>query len=84
MTWFGILGALCLALCGVPQLLQVLRDGHARGTSAAFLGMWGGGCASMLVNVLLLHASDIALVLNYVLNLFVVGMICLVKWRAVR
>ena len=42
----GYIGGLAFALCGFPQVLQCYRQGHAKGMSVAFLGLWatGEGC----------------------------------------
>jgi hypothetical protein len=79
VTAAGVVGAVLLALCGAPQAWQAYRDGHARGVSGWFLSMWGVGCTAMLYHVLAVHASDVALVANYVFNVSLVAIIARFK-----
>ena len=46
---FGIIGTAGLTLCGVPQVLQARRDGHANGLSYGFLYTWLVGEVAMFV-----------------------------------
>lgn len=39
----GWVGSIMLALCGLPQALQCIREGHARGLNLLFLSLWTSG-----------------------------------------
>jgi uncharacterized protein with PQ loop repeat len=75
----GWAGASCFAFCAVPQVIQTLRDGHARNLSSLFLWMWFWGeilCATGSV-------LDVGLVpwllFNYSFNLLCV--LVLLKYK---
>ncbi len=39
----GWLSSLLLSACSLPQVIQILREGHAEGLSKGFLFMWAAG-----------------------------------------
>lgn len=74
----GWLGAIALALCGIPAACKAIRDGHARGMSSAFIALWWLGELTMLGHVVLERAGA-ALVTNYLANVLIVGVIVYFK-----
>jgi hypothetical protein len=76
----ALAASFCLALCGLPQLLAVMRRGSAEGLSWWFLGLWGAGEAGLLGYVLARYPGDWALILNYGGNLAIVA--ALLRYRA--
>ena len=74
-TILGYLGALLLGACAVPLFWSTLRFGHARGVSLPFLLMWFFGELAMAWHVSLLPTVSLPLLLNYTLNLFMVGVV---------
>ncbi len=79
MTALGLLGTLCFILCGIPQAIKAVEDGHARGVSGLFLALWFFGSLVMLVYVRAEHPEDRFLLANYIVNLAVSGVICRYK-----
>lgn len=82
MTALGIIGAVCFSLCAVPQAWQCYRQGHARGLSWAFLGLWTVGEVATMVYVFVEHA-DAILLANYAANLAALLVIITYKLRPV-
>lgn len=68
----GWIGAILLALCGLPQLVKSIREGHSNGMSWLFLLTWFVGEICMLAFVTF-KFKGIILLLNYLLNVVVVG-----------
>ena len=62
----GILGAVLLALCGVPEVLRSWRRGYSD-IGLGFLGMWLAGEVLLMWYVLATTADPILLV-NYGFN----------------
>lgn len=67
----GWIGAMCLAMCGVPQALITLRDKNSEGNSWGMLLLWGFG--EILAFFYVMDQLDLALALNYGVNILVVG-----------
>ena len=72
----GCIGSICFALCGVPQVLMCVKQGHANGVSGMFLILW------LLGEVFYTGATFIEfgpvpwLLFNYALNaicIFIIG-----------
>ena len=76
----GWLGAIALALCGIPAACKAIRDGHARGLSTAFVALWWIGELAMLAHVIA-ERSGAALVANYAANAVLVSVIVFFKVR---
>jgi hypothetical protein len=73
MEIVGWLGAAGLSLCAVPQAHHCWRLGHARGLSMPFLLMWCGGEVAMSIYVAADHGASAPLMLNYLFNLAMIG-----------
>lgn len=65
----GWIGSLMLAVCGAPQALKSVREGHSRGISPAFLALWLGGELSYLYSTIAKFGPVSWLVFNYVGNI---------------
>lgn len=63
----GWIGSILLALCGLPQAIQSIRDGHSRGLNWGFLAAWTSG--ELLTVVYVFPKQDIPLLFNYALNI---------------
>ena len=75
MEYLGIFGVACLFGSNIPQLIKIVKDGHATGLSAGFLWLWFVGLLSMLVFVW--PSANKPLIANYALS-FVMVIIMLV------
>ena len=75
----GILGALCLGLCAVPQAVRCWRTRSAGDISWAFLGLWLAGEVLTTVYVISTHAADPVLLANYLLNTILIILIIYIK-----
>lgn len=71
----GVIGAVAFALSGIPQAIQSVRLGSSRGMAGGTVALWMVGEVAMLAYVLAKYPSDLALVGNYAVNLFLVGTI---------
>jgi len=65
----GWVGSICFGLAGVPQALQCYRQGHSRGLSLLFLGLWLTGEVCYIAAVLLQFGWVGWMMFNYVLNI---------------
>lgn len=68
-TIFGWIGALCVGVCGIPQVIQCIRQGHAEGLSLWFLILWLIGEVGLMAASLLEFGWVGWLMVNYLLNL---------------
>lgn len=68
----GWLGSVLLAVCGAPQALKSIRDGHSRGMSSSFLMFWLGGELCYLYSTAAKFGLVSWLVFNYVGNIIFV------------
>lgn len=68
----GILSGASLALCGLPQTIEVVVAGSAAGISAAFLWMWFLGEVGMVIYVIFKLGGDRPLLFNYFFNIFII------------
>lgn len=65
----GWIGSICFSACCIPQMLKCMKQGHARGLSPWFLGLWCGG-EIFYGTAMYLELGLVAWVLlNYVTNL---------------
>jgi len=64
----GILGALALAICAVPQAILSYKQGHSDGMSSWTLGLWTMG-EILTTAYILLTSADPILLMNYIANL---------------
>ncbi len=76
---FGWLGSTLFALCAVPQLLKVRRDGHARGMCWSFLCMWLFGAIFSIAYAINQPVIQIPPLMNYIATTAIVGLIVFVK-----
>jgi uncharacterized protein with PQ loop repeat len=75
----GIVGAIALALCPLPQAVETVKLKSIAGLSKTFLVLWLVGEVTTLVYVLGTTADPILLA-NYIVNLTCLGVI-LSYWR---
>lgn len=79
MEFIGYLGNILLALCGIPLVLEAIRNPQYK-INKMFLGMWFLGEILVLVYVI----GDPALMLNYITNvmcLTVIIILTVIRWR---
>lgn len=82
MTFVDILGYAGTALnvlCCIPQVIKVVREGHADGLAAAYVVMGFIALVTLLIYVLLTTVS-IPLILNYLFIATMFGTICKYKF----
>lgn len=70
----GIVGSIAFAMTGVPQMIKVIREGHARGVSFGMIYTWLLGSVCMLMYASMRY-SDPVFVCNYCVNLVVISVI---------
>jgi uncharacterized protein with PQ loop repeat len=83
ITLIGILGSLLLAVCGLPQAIQSFKTKTSSGVNGAFLFMWGIGEILLLVYVLG-TTKDPILLLNYMFNIILIGVIAYYKIKDLK
>lgn len=75
----GWIGSLLLALCGVPQAIKAYKTGKFADGSWIFLLMWGVGEFFTLIFITCDELFAWPLVVNYSLNMAIVGFLCWIK-----
>ncbi len=65
--FFGWLGSALFAICGLPQALQSIKDGHSRGLNWFFLLAWLFG--EVFTIIYIWPKMDLPLLANYSVNL---------------
>lgn len=75
----GLIGGICLAICGLPQAIQSIRDGHSDGINIFFLLLWTLGEIFTIIYVI--PMMSIPLLINYGANLIFLGIIWKYKLR---
>lgn len=73
----GWLGSICLAICGIPQAWQSIKDKHSHGISWGFVLLWAFGEVFALAYVY--DKLDLPLLLNYATNILILGVILYFK-----
>jgi len=73
----GWIGSLCLAGCGIPQAWVSYKDKHSDGISWAFLLLWAFGEIFAIAYVF--DKLDVPLIVNYGVNLLIVGIMLYYK-----
>lgn len=68
----GYLGAILLAVCGVPQLLKCWKDKHADGLSWGLIILWLTGEIVTIAYLFLAGIMTAPLALNYGCNVLIV------------
>lgn len=71
----GLIGSICLAICGVPQAYMSYKQGHSEGISLGFLLLWTIG--EIFTIIYIIPKADLPLLLNYSFNLIFLSVI----WR---
>ena len=80
--FFGWIGSALFAICGLPQALQSIKDGHSRGLNWFFILAWLGGEIFTIIYVW--PKMDIPLLANYLINLIFLGIMLKYKiWERV-
>ena len=79
-TLLGGTGGILLTLSGLPQAYQSWKDGHSRGMSAGTLWLWFIGVVCMLLYTLYFYPLDMVLIINYIGNILLVGVILKFKY----
>lgn len=81
-TVLGWIGSVCFALCGAPQALKCIQQGHAHGLSPWFVGLWFGGEICYVVAVLMKFGWVSWMMTNYILNImWVLVMLRYLVWE---
>jgi uncharacterized protein with PQ loop repeat len=75
-TVIGWIGSICFAACGVPQVVQCVRQGHARGLSPVFLMLWLIGEVCYVAAILMEFGWVGWMMVNYLINLLCLVIIC--------
>jgi len=73
---FGWAGSILLGICGIPQAVQCLKQGHSDGINAWFMWMWFIGEAMTFLYIAVEQGWG-PLILNYTINTCV---ICIIVW----
>lgn len=79
----GWVGAVCFALCAVPQAWLSWQQGHSEGVSGSFLTLWFVGEVCML-GYSLAEIDSLQIIVNYVFNLACLLVIIKYKLRPRR
>lgn len=64
----GWMGAICFAICALPQAIKSYKDKSSAGISFAFLFLWTVG-EVLTLTYILLTTMQLPLIVNYVFNL---------------
>lgn len=73
----GWIGSICLAICGVPALIQALRVGNVQGMNFYFIFLWWLGEVLMVYHAL--QFNDGALNFNYLSNTIITSLLLYYK-----
>ena len=76
----GLIGAICFALSGLPQAIKSWKDGHSKGIAVGTVWLWLIGEAATLVYTNHKYPHDYILLLNYLSNVILVGIIFRYKY----
>ena len=76
MNIVGILSSICLVLCGLPELYRGVKEGNI-GASLGLLILWFLG--EILGLIYTTYIGDMALIINYGFNTFIVGILLWMK-----
>lgn len=80
----GWLGGIMFALCGLPQAITSIKQGHSRGISSWFLFLWLSGEILMQIYVIGKHGMDLPLLVNYWFNTILILIIIKYKIKEVK
>jgi len=78
MEAIGFIGSILLAVCGIPEVVRTIKDNKCH-LGWNFLLLWFGGELFMLTYVI--PMKDIPLLLNYVFNTLLVGVMVFYKLK---
>lgn len=73
LNTLGWLGAVCFAICGLPQAIQSYKQKHSDGISSSFLLLWGTG--EILTLIYIFPKKEWPIIFNLVFNLLFIGVI---------
>lgn len=73
MEWVGWLGNILLAICGFPQAVKSIKEGHSRGITWGLLILWLLGEILTLIYVFPKELSP--LIFNYAANIIFLSII---------
>ncbi len=76
METIGFIGSILLAVCGIPEVVRTIKDNKCH-LGWNFLLLWFGGELFMLTYVI--PMKDLPLLLNYVFNTALVGIMLFYK-----
>jgi hypothetical protein len=80
METFGWIGSILFAICGFPQAVECIKNGHSRGLNWFFLLAWFWGEIFTIIYVW--PKGDIPLLANYFANMvFLLIMIYYKIWE---
>jgi len=75
----GWIGAIAFAICGLPQAVKSIQDGHSNGLAWGFLGLWLIGELFTIYYVWEDKRKLAPLIFNYCLNIVFLGVIIFYK-----
>jgi uncharacterized protein with PQ loop repeat len=79
----GTIGSAMLAICGLPQAIQSIKSNSSSGISSSFIILWGVG--EILVTLYVLNTTkDTILLINYIFNIVIVGIIAFYKIKSTQ
>lgn len=73
----GWIGALCFAICAIPQAWQSYQNGTSDGINLGFLALWFTG--EVLTLIYVLPSKSWPLVFNYVGN--ILALLVIIKFK---
>jgi len=76
METIGFIGSILLAVCGIPEVVRTIKDNKCH-LGWNFLLLWFGGELFMLTYII--PMKDLPLLLNYVFNTALVGIMLFYK-----
>ena len=71
MIILGWMGSTLLALCGIPQAVMAVKQGHSNGISWSMLLMWHSGIICMMIYVL--PTRDVPLISSYAVSVVTIS-----------
>jgi uncharacterized protein with PQ loop repeat len=84
MRWsnetIGWISSAFLLLCGVPQALKSIKDGHSGGISVLFIWFWLLGEITGTIYIATFKEISLPLLTNYVFNVIIVFIIIFYKY----
>lgn len=81
MDIIGWIGALMLAVCGLPQCVKSIKDKHSDGISMGFILLWLFG--EIFSTIYVIHQKEYPIVFNCLMNLVFVNIILYYKLKKV-